>query len=97
AILIALFAMILAACAGAPASAPAAGDEAAPADGEVPAGRSTETFEAEADVLMKTMGVSDPSEVNDVVLAAMHRAGLPVSEEMAALALQCWREKECDT
>ncbi|MCW5879290.1 MAG: substrate-binding domain-containing protein [Anaerolineales bacterium] len=100
AILIALFAMILAACAGTPTSAPAAsGEDTAPAAGDesVPAGRSSETFDADPEVLMKTMGVSDASEVNEVVLAAMYRAGLPVSPEMAELALTCWREKECDT
>ncbi|MCW5873409.1 MAG: substrate-binding domain-containing protein [Anaerolineales bacterium] len=100
AFLIAIVALTLAACGGgaaAPATqAPAAGGDSAAGGDGAPAG-STEVFEADPEVLMKTMGVSDPSQVGDVVLAAMHRAGLPVSDEMAAKALECWREKVCDT
>jgi ABC-type sugar transport system substrate-binding protein len=101
AFLIGIFAMVLAACGGQPAATTAPEVEA-PAEetgGEeeaAPTG-SEEHFDADPAVLMKTMGVTDPSQVNDVVLAAMYRAGLPVSDEMAQLALQCWREKECDT
>lgn len=107
ALLIALFAMILAACGGQPA-APAGDDTAAPAedtaapdDGEAAAEDGLDEFgeryDADPAVLMKTMGVSDAAGVNEVVLAAMYRAGQPVSDEMAAKALECWREKECET
>jgi len=99
AFLIAIMAMVLAACGGGGAASPEveapAGSDGAPS-GEETTG-STEIFDADPAVLMKTMGVSDPSQVNDVVLAAMYRAGLPVSDEMAAKALECWREKVCDT
>ncbi|QYK50509.1 MAG: substrate-binding domain-containing protein [Anaerolineales bacterium] len=101
AFLIAMLAMVLAACGGG-ASATAAPATSAPSTdgGDEPtgeAGGSEEVFDADPEVLMKTMGVSDASQVNEVVLAAMYRAGLPVSDEMAAKALECWREKVCDT
>jgi ribose transport system substrate-binding protein len=103
AFLMGIFVLVLAACGGQPAAtaeapaeeAPAeeAPEEEAPAE-EAPAG---EVFEADPEILMMTMGVSDSSSLDPVVVAAMHRAGLPVSDEMAAKALECWREKECDT
>lgn len=101
AFLIGIFAMVLAACGGQPAAttapeAEAPAEETGGEEAAAPTG-SEEHFDADPAVLMKTMGVTDPSQVNDVVLAAMYRAGLPVSDEMAQLALQCWREKECDT
>jgi ribose transport system substrate-binding protein len=100
-----VFALVLAAC-GAPA-APAGDDTAAPAE-EAPADEEAapaddgldeygERYDADPAVLMKTMGVSDAGSVDPVVAAAMYRAGLPVDEAMAAKALECWREKECDT
>jgi ABC-type sugar transport system substrate-binding protein len=107
ALLLGVFALVLAACGGA-APAPAAEEEAAPSDSGEPAEEEGapaddgldefgERYDASPDVLMKTMGVSDASAVDPVVAAAMYRAGLPVSEEMAAKALECWRAKGCDT
>jgi ABC-type sugar transport system substrate-binding protein len=54
-----------------------------------------EIYDADPDLLMMALGTTE--EVPEVALAAFYRAGLPVSEEMAALALQCWRDKVCDT
>lgn len=54
-----------------------------------------EIYEADADLLQMALGTTE--EVPEVALAAFYRAGLPVSEEMAELALQCWRDKVCDT
>lgn len=54
-----------------------------------------EIYDADPELLVKALGTSEG--VPDVALAAFYRAGLPVSEEMAALALQCWRDKVCDT
>jgi ABC-type sugar transport system substrate-binding protein len=44
---------------------------------------------------MKALGTSE--DVPDIARAAFYRASQPVSEEMAELALQCWRDKVCDT
>jgi ABC-type sugar transport system substrate-binding protein len=54
-----------------------------------------EIYEADPAVLMQALGTTE--DVPEVALAAFYRAGLPVSEEMAELALQCWRDKVCDT
>lgn len=54
-----------------------------------------EIYDADPAVLMQALGTTE--EVPEVALAAFYRAGLPVSEEMAELALECWREKVCDT
>ncbi|MDL1901515.1 substrate-binding domain-containing protein, partial [Anaerolineae bacterium CFX9] len=48
-------------------------------------------------ILLVQRALGTTEGVPDIALAAFYRAGLPVSEEMAALALQCWRDKVCDT
>lgn len=97
AFLIGIFAMVLAACGGQPAAATQAPAATAGTSGGGETDTANENFDADPAVLMKTMGVSDGSGLDPIVMAAMYRAGQPVSDEMAALALQCWREKECDT
>ena len=54
-----------------------------------------EIYDADPELLMQALGTSEG--VPDVALAAFYRAGLPVDEAMAELALQCWRDKVCDT
>lgn len=54
-----------------------------------------EIYDADMDLIQKALGTTEG--VPDIALAAFYRAGLPVSEEMAALALQCWHDKSCDT
>lgn len=54
-----------------------------------------EIYDADPEVLMTALGTTE--EVPDVALAAFYRAGLPVDEAMAELALECWREKVCET
>jgi ribose transport system substrate-binding protein len=54
-----------------------------------------EIYDADPELVMKALGTTEG--VPDVALAAFYRAGLPVDEAMAALALQCWRDKVCDT
>lgn len=54
-----------------------------------------EIYDADPEILQLALGTTE--EVPDVALAAFYRAGLPVSEEMAEKALECWREKACDT
>ncbi|MCC6805261.1 MAG: substrate-binding domain-containing protein [Anaerolineae bacterium] len=54
-----------------------------------------EIYDADMELIQKALGTTEG--VPDIALAAFYRAGLPVSEEMAALALQCWRDKVCDT
>jgi ABC-type sugar transport system substrate-binding protein len=54
-----------------------------------------EIYAADMELVQRALGTTEG--VPDIALAAFYRAGLPVSEEMAALALQCWRDKVCDT
>lgn len=54
-----------------------------------------EIYDADMELVQKALGTTEG--VPEIALAAFYRAGLPVSEEMAALALQCWRDKVCDT
>jgi ABC-type sugar transport system substrate-binding protein len=111
-IMIVVLALFVAACnSAAPEPAPAveeepAAEEAA-AEVEEPAAEAEamaedsaddnfgEMFEAAPAVLMKALGTTEG--VPDVALATFYRAGLPVDEAMAELALQCWRDKVCDT
>ncbi|MCC6615729.1 MAG: substrate-binding domain-containing protein [Anaerolineae bacterium] len=54
-----------------------------------------EIYDANMDLVQMALGTTEG--VPDIALAAFYRAGLPVSEEMAAKALECWRDKACDT
>jgi ribose transport system substrate-binding protein len=54
-----------------------------------------EIYDADPELLMMALGTTE--DVPEVALAAFYRAGLPVDEEMAQIALQCWRDKVCDT
>jgi ABC-type sugar transport system substrate-binding protein len=54
-----------------------------------------EIYDADPEVLLKALGTTEG--VPDIALAALYRAGLPLDEETIALALQCWRDKVCDT
>lgn len=54
-----------------------------------------EIYDADMELVQRALGTTE--DVPDIALAAFYRAGLPVSEELAALALQCWRDKVCDT
>lgn len=54
-----------------------------------------EIYDADLELVMKALGTTEG--VPDVAMAAFYRAGLPVSEEMAEIAMECWREKVCDT
>ena len=54
-----------------------------------------EIYDADPEILQLALGTTEG--VPDVALAAFYRAGLPVDEAMAALALECWQEKVCDT
>jgi ABC-type sugar transport system substrate-binding protein len=54
-----------------------------------------EIYDADMELVQRALGTIEG--VPDIALAAFYRAGLPVSEEMAALALQCWQDKVCDT
>lgn len=54
-----------------------------------------EIYAADMSLVQRALGTTEG--VPDIALAAFYRAGLPVSDEMAALALQCWHDKVCDT
>ncbi|MCL4249788.1 MAG: substrate-binding domain-containing protein [Anaerolineae bacterium] len=54
-----------------------------------------EIYDADMELIQRALGTTEG--VPDIALAAFYRAGLPVSEEMAAKALECWRDKVCDT
>jgi ribose transport system substrate-binding protein len=120
-IVIAIFALLAAACGGgAPEEAPATEEQAAVEEpaaeepaaeepaAEEPAAEEEEAaaedsmvdefgerYDADPEVLMQALGTTEG--VPDVALATFYRAGLPVDEATAELALQCWRDKVCDT
>lgn len=96
-IILAVFAMVVVACGGGTEAPEEGGEEPAGGEegGEEAAGGSEENFDADPELLMKAMGTTEG--IPDEALAAFYRAGLPVSDEMAEKALECWREKECDT
>lgn len=81
--------------------APAAATEAPAAATEAPAASQDgldqygERYDADAAVLTKAVGTTEG--IPDIAKAAFYRAGLPVSEEMQALALKCFAENTCDT
>lgn len=54
-----------------------------------------ERYDVSSEVLVQALGTDEG--VPDVALAAFYRAALPVDEAMAKKALECWREKVCDT
>lgn len=54
-----------------------------------------EIYDAPEELLTQALGTTE--DVPDIALAAFYRAGLPISDEMRELALQCWRDKICDT
>ncbi len=94
--LIVVLTMILAACGGGATPAPATEAPAAElGPGIDGANEFGERYDANADVLTQAVGTTDG--VPEVALAAFYRAGLPVSAEMQALAIQCWKDKICDT
>lgn len=97
--LIVVLTLILVACGGgasAPATdAPATDASAANTSGIEGANEFGERYDADPAVLTKAVGTTDG--IPEVALAAFYRAGLPVSEEMQALAMKCYTEKSCDT
>jgi ribose transport system substrate-binding protein len=54
-----------------------------------------EQYDVDPAVLVKAVGTADG--VPDIALAAFHRAALPVDQARMDLAVQCWRDKICDT
>jgi ribose transport system substrate-binding protein len=56
---------------------------------------SSEHYNAKAALLIKAFGTSQ--NVPKPVLAAVYRAGLPVSAARLKLAIKCWKENTCDT
>ncbi len=54
-----------------------------------------EIYDADPDILMQALGTTE--DVPEIALAALYRAGLPLDEDTIELALQCWRDKSCDT
>lgn len=56
-----------------------------------------ENFDANPDLLLKSLGTDDTSQIPEAVLASVYRSGLEVDDETLKLALRCWKEKTCDT
>lgn len=54
-----------------------------------------ERYDVDPEVLIHALGTDEG--VPDVAKAAFYRASQPVDEATAEKALECWREKECDT
>lgn len=63
-------------------------------DGAAPEG---ENLDADPELLELALGTSDTSDIPDPVLAAVQRAGREVTDERLDLALQCWRDQQCET
>jgi len=58
-------------------------------------GRSDESYNAKPALLTKAFGTT--KKIPKPVLAAVYRAGLPISAAKLKLALKCWKENICDT
>jgi ABC-type sugar transport system substrate-binding protein len=74
---------------------------ASPAPAPGPAGSGTagltEHYTAQPALLAKALGSTTRDGVPKPVLAAIYRAGLPVTPSRLKLALACWRNKVCQT
>ncbi len=94
----AILVFVLAACGGAaPATQAASGGAGVPVTGPQITGldKYGERYDANPAVLKKAVGTTDG--IPQAALAAFYRAGLPVSPQMQALAIKCWKELVCDT
>jgi ribose transport system substrate-binding protein len=75
-------------------------DDSAATEAETADGADAETAEnldADPELLEKALGTSSPEGIPDPVLAAVHRAGLEVTDDMLDKALECWQEQTCET
>ncbi len=94
--LLIVMALALAACAPAATEAPATEAPAAElGPGIDGADEYGERYDADPAVLTQSVGT--PDGVPQIALAALYRAGLPVSQEMQDLAVKCWKDKICET
>lgn len=92
--LVALFAILAAACAGSetPSGEPTDGG------GEVVEGTLASFGEStDADQALVTKALGDVGEVPDLILASIARASQTLDAATMAKAMECWKETECDT
>ena len=54
-----------------------------------------ENYDANPDLLIQALGTTENVPV--IALAAFTRAGLPLTDEMIAKAMECWQNSTCDT
>src|SRR5512143_1916830 len=94
---ITIFVFVLAACGGAAPATQASGGASVPVTGPPISGldKYGERYDADPSVLKKAVGTADG--VPQIALAAFYRAGLPVSPQMQALAIKCFKDLVCDT
>lgn len=78
----------------APAEEPA---ETGAADTGAPAEEGTAADEPDPALLQKALGTTDTSQIPEIILGAVARAGESFEGERLDLALKCWKENTCDT
>lgn len=54
-----------------------------------------EIYDADPALLIQALGTTEG--VPEIAMAAFYRAGLPLDDAMVDKALECWRDKACDT
>ena len=94
--IIALFAMLAAACAGGDASSD--GGSTTDGGGSTATGTLADFGEStEADPALVAKALGDVGEVPDIVLASIARASQALDDATIAKAMECWAATECDT
>jgi ribose transport system substrate-binding protein len=93
--------LVLASCGGAATEAPATEDAATePPSSDLGSGiegadEYGERYDADSALLTKAVGTTEG--VPEIAQAAFYRAGLPVDQARMDLAVQCWKDKVCET
>jgi ribose transport system substrate-binding protein len=93
--IIALFAMLAAACAGGDSTS----GEATPTDGGAVTGGALADYDesTDADPALVAKALGDVGEVPDIVLASIARASQTLDDATIAKAMECWAATECET
>lgn len=93
--IIALFAMLAAACAGGESTS----GEGTPTDGGTTETGTLADFgeSTEADAALVAKALGDVGEVPDIVLASIARASQSLDDATIAKAMECWAATECET
>lgn len=95
--LLLVIALIAAACGGDGDNGDQAGPPSDYDSGIEGADEFGERYDADPALVTHALGDIDPSDVPDIVLASIYRAGLDVDADTRAIALTCFNNQECDT